>query len=48
VSNWVRLLETYAGPAWTADTVALIASHLGEGFAGRPRYEVLEAFTLPA
>ena len=48
VSNWVRLLETYAGPAWTADTVALIASHLGEGFGGRPRYEVLEEFTLPA
>ena len=47
VSNWVRLLENYAGPAWTADTVALIASHLGEGHGGRPRYEVVEELTLP-
>ena len=47
VSNWVRLLDAYAGPAWTADTVALVASHLGEGPGGRPRYEVVEELTLP-
>ena len=48
VSSWVRLLDAYAGPAWTADTVALIASHLGEGPRRRPRYEVVEEFVLPA
>lgn len=45
VLDWVRLLDTYAGPAWTADEVALLSSHLGEGPRGRPRHEVLA--TLP-
>ncbi len=31
VSNWVRLLDTYSGPSWTADRIELVASHLGEG-----------------
>jgi 2'-5' RNA ligase len=47
VSRWVRLLDTYDGPPWTADRVALIESHLGEGPRGRPRYEVVEEFVLP-
>lgn len=45
VTNWVRLLETYAGPLWSASEVEVIASHLGEGPRGRPRYETLA--TLP-
>ncbi len=44
VSNWVRLLDAYAGPVWHVDEISLIASHLGEGPRGRPRYEVLETF----
>ena len=39
VSNWVRLLDGYAGPRWPADRITLVASHLGEGPRGRPRYE---------
>jgi RNA 2',3'-cyclic 3'-phosphodiesterase len=46
VSTWVRLLETYRGPAWQADRIALVASYLGEGPRGRPRYEVVEEFAL--
>lgn len=46
VSNWVRLLDDYVGPEWTADHVALVASHLGEGPRGRPRYEVWERYAL--
>jgi 2'-5' RNA ligase len=46
VSNWVRLLDAYAGPAWTVDELALIESHLGEGPRRRPRYQVLETFPL--
>ncbi|WP_227465876.1 RNA 2',3'-cyclic phosphodiesterase [Nocardioides dongkuii] len=42
VSNWVRLLDAYAGPPWTVDRLALVASYLGEGPRGRPRYEVVE------
>ncbi len=46
VSNWVRLLETYRGPGWRADRIALVASYLGEGPRGRPRYEVVEELAL--
>jgi 2'-5' RNA ligase len=41
VTSWVRLLDAYAGPRWTADRVQLVASHLGEGPRGRPRYETV-------
>jgi RNA 2',3'-cyclic 3'-phosphodiesterase len=40
-TRWVRALEPYAGPAWTASEVTLIASHLGEARGRRPRYEEL-------
>jgi 2'-5' RNA ligase len=46
VSNWVRLLDGYTGPRWVADRVALVASYLGEGPRGRPRYETVEEFAL--
>lgn len=46
MSNWVRLLDGYRGPTWTLGEVALVASYLGEGARGRPRYEVLETFAL--
>jgi 2'-5' RNA ligase len=45
-TNWVRLLDAYAGPTWTVEDFALVASYLGEGPRGRPRHEVLETFTL--
>jgi len=44
VSDWVRLLDSYTGPAWTVDELALVASYLGEGPRGRPRHEVVETF----
>ena len=40
-SNWVRLLDAYAGPPWSADSLTVIGSHLGEGPRRRPRHEVL-------
>jgi 2'-5' RNA ligase len=40
-TSWVRLLETYTGPEWPVVEVAVIASHLGEGPRGRPRYETV-------
>lgn len=48
VTRWVRLLDAYRGPTWTADTVTLVASHLGEGPRRRPRYDVLAAVPLGA
>lgn len=46
VTNWVRLLDSYEGPAWEIDEIALVASYLGEGPRRRPRHEVVETFPL--
>lgn len=46
VSNWVRLLDGYAGPEWQVDRISLVASYLGEGPHGRPRYETLAELPL--
>jgi 2'-5' RNA ligase len=46
VTRWLRVLDPYAGPSWPAREIALIASHLGQGPNGRPRYEVMETFEL--
>lgn len=46
VTRWVRVLDAYRGPTWTAAAVSLVQSHLGEGPRRRPRYEVLETFPL--
>ena len=45
-TRWIRVLEGYAGPSWTAAEVTLIASHLGEGRGNRPRYEEIATFPL--
>lgn len=46
VTRWLQILGTYAGPSWFADEVVLIASHLGQGRGGRPRYERYASFPL--
>lgn len=46
VSTWVRLLDGYRGPEWAADRATLVASYLGQGPRGRPRYEVVDEFPL--
>jgi 2'-5' RNA ligase len=48
VSRWVRLLDTYEGPAWTVDRLVLVQSHLGEGPRKRPRHEVVAEMELDA
>jgi 2'-5' RNA ligase len=45
-TSWVRVLDAYRGPSYDLDEISLIASHLGEGPRKRPRYEVLETFSL--
>ena len=45
-TSWVRLLDAYEGPPWPVEELALVASHLGEGPQRRPRYEVVETFTI--
>jgi 2'-5' RNA ligase len=46
LTSWVRLLDAYRGPAWTVDTITLVASYLGEGPRNRPRYEPVAEFGL--
>ena len=48
LSSWVRLLDGYRGPAWEVTELALVASLLGEGPRKRPRYELVDSFTLGA
>jgi RNA 2',3'-cyclic 3'-phosphodiesterase len=46
VTSWVRLLDAYRGPTWTVDRLTLVASYLGQGPRGRPRYEIVDEFAL--
>ncbi|MGH3371541.1 MAG: RNA 2',3'-cyclic phosphodiesterase [Nocardioidaceae bacterium] len=46
VTRWIRVLDAYRGPTWTAREITLVESHLGEGPRRRPRYEVVESFPL--
>lgn len=43
-TRWVRLLDSYRGPAWTIDEIVLVESHLGEGPKRRPRHEIVATF----
>ena len=45
-TRWLRVLDAYRGPTWTATEITLVASHLGEGPRRRPRYESVETFRL--
>ncbi len=45
-TRWLRALDTLEGPAWVADRVALVESHLGQGRGRRPRYELHEELAL--
>ena len=43
-TKWVRLLDSYRGPTWPLDHIALVASYLGEGPRKRPRHDTIETF----
>ncbi len=45
-TRWVWLLDAYAGPTWAADHLTLMASYLGQGPRGRPRYEAVAELSL--
>lgn len=40
-TRWLRVLDSYRGPTWEVAEIDLIASYLGEGPSGRPRYETI-------
>lgn len=46
LTSWVRLLESYEGPAWPLSSVQVLASHLGEGPRRTPRYETVAQILL--
>ncbi len=43
-TRWLRVLDSYTGPAWTVDEVELVASHLHDGRL--PRHEVVATYPL--
>lgn len=45
-TRWVRVLDAYAGPPWTATEVAVVASHFSRESGHRPRHEVLARLPL--
>lgn len=45
-TRWVRLLEGYVGPEWTASEVVLVQSHLPRERGHRPHHEVLARLPL--
>lgn len=45
-TRWLRVLSSYDGRPWTAESIEIIESHLGQGRAGRPRYETVGSFSL--
>jgi 2'-5' RNA ligase len=45
-TRWLRVLGAYQSPTWTVEEIELVASYLGEGPRGRPRYETLGTFPL--
>ncbi|MFL6079772.1 MAG: RNA 2',3'-cyclic phosphodiesterase [Ornithinibacter sp.] len=45
-TRWLRVLSTYAGPAWVASDVAVVASHLPRERGHGPRHEVLARLPL--
>lgn len=45
-TRWVRVLDAYAGPGWSACEVVLVESHLGQGRGGRPRHVEVDRFPL--
>ncbi|KGN39964.1 RNA 2',3'-cyclic phosphodiesterase [Knoellia aerolata] len=46
-THWLRVMDAYAGPPWTADEVTVFVSHRGTG-KGRPHYEPVAACPLGA
>jgi RNA 2',3'-cyclic 3'-phosphodiesterase len=46
VTSWVRLLDSYRGPSWQVERMTLVASYLGQGPRGRPRYQVVDELPL--
>lgn len=44
--RWLQILDTFASEPWAVRSVDLIASHLGEGPARRPRYELVAKIPL--
>ena len=46
-TRWLRTMDTYAGPPWTADEVTVFVSRRGEG-KGRPHYEPVATCPLSA
>ncbi|NEA34273.1 RNA 2',3'-cyclic phosphodiesterase [Streptomyces sp. SID13031] len=41
VVRWVRIFDTYEGPSWTAESIELVSSRLGEGPSHGAAYDTV-------
>jgi 2'-5' RNA ligase len=46
VTRWLRVFEPYDGPPWTADSIELISSRLGQGPNRGSAYDTVGEWTL--
>jgi 2'-5' RNA ligase len=46
VSRWLRIFDGYAGPEWTADSIELISSRLGQGANRGSAYDTVGEWAL--
>jgi 2'-5' RNA ligase len=46
LSRWLRIFDGYAGPEWTADSIELISSRLGQGANRGSAYDTVGAWAL--
>lgn len=45
-TRWLRVLDAFGPVSWSAGSIELIESHLGQGPAGHPRYETIGSYPL--
>lgn len=45
-TKWLRILDSYDGRPWQAESIELIESHLGQGRGGHPRYDTVASLPL--
>lgn len=46
VTRWLRIFDSYAGPEWTADSIELISSRLGQGANRGSAYDTVGEWAL--
>lgn len=46
VTRWLRVFEGYEGPSWSADSISLVSSRLGQAVNGSAAYDTVNSWSL--